>query len=37
VPLSIDPATAGGPRQQINNTLAAPAFKSVLLNWYVIF
>ncbi|TMA26614.1 MAG: hypothetical protein E6J78_12715 [Deltaproteobacteria bacterium] len=37
VPLSIDPATAGGPRQAINTTLAAPAFKSVLLNWYATF
>jgi hypothetical protein len=36
-PLSLDPATAGGARQAINTTLAAPAFRSVLLNWYVNF
>jgi hypothetical protein len=37
VPLSLEPATTGGPRRAIDTTLASPAFKSILLNWYVTF
>jgi len=38
-PLSLDPILAGGPRRALNTTsaLAAPAFRSVVLNWYASF
>jgi hypothetical protein len=37
VPLSLDPATAGGPRRAFNTNLINPAFWSVLVHWNVVF
>jgi len=37
VPTSLDPLTATGPRRQFTNTLANPAFKSLLVHWNVLF
>ena len=37
VPASLDPVTPSGPRRAFNNSLANPAFKSVLLHWNVLF
>jgi hypothetical protein len=37
VPLSLDPATAGGPRRAFNANLINPAFWSVLVHWNVVF
>jgi len=36
-PLSLDPATATGPRRAFNANLRNQAFKSVLVHWNVIF
>ncbi len=37
VPLSLDPATPGGPRRPFNANLINPAFWSVLVHWNVVF
>ena len=37
VPTSLDPATASGPRRAFTSKLSAPAFKSLLLHWNVLF
>jgi len=37
VPTSLDPVTATGPRRPFTNSLANPAFKSLLMHWNVLF
>jgi hypothetical protein len=37
VPASLDPVAPGGPRRAFNNSLANPAFKSVVVHWNVFF
>ncbi|MFL5309135.1 MAG: hypothetical protein ACJ79H_01645 [Myxococcales bacterium] len=37
VPASVDPLGATGPRRAFTNTLANPAFKSLLVHWNVLF
>jgi hypothetical protein len=37
VPTSLDPLTPGGQRRAFNNSLANPAFKSLLVHWNVLF
>ena len=35
VPTSLEPLTPGGPRRVFTNSLANPAFKSLLVQWTV--
>src|SRR5713101_5710733 len=37
VPTSLDPVTATGSRRPFTNSLANPAFKSLLMHWNVLF
>jgi len=37
VPTSLDPLSSTGPRRAFNNSLANPAFKSLLVHWNVLF
>jgi len=37
VPTSLDPVSATGPRRPFTNSLANPAFKSLLVHWNVLF
>jgi hypothetical protein len=37
VPTSLDPLTATGPRRPFTNSLANPAFRSLLVHWNVLF
>ena len=37
VPTSLDPLNATGPRRPFTNSLANPAFKSLLVHWNMLF
>jgi len=37
VPTSLDPVNATGPRWPFTNSLANPAFKSLLVHWNMLF